>query len=62
MVQGMATDKARLVAYCSPEVKEKLERLAELRFRSVSNLIEVLVVEEVTRAETSGELPPKKSD
>jgi predicted transcriptional regulator len=54
----VATNKARLVAYCDPEIKEKLERLAELRLRSLSNLIESVLVEEVARAEAKGELIP----
>lgn len=53
---GVATDKARLVAYCDPELKKKLEQLAELRFRSLSNLVESVVALEVARAEQSGEL------
>jgi hypothetical protein len=56
----VATNKARLVAYCDPEVKEKLERLAEARLRSLSNLIESVLVEEIAKAEKSGELPPSK--
>ena len=52
----MATNKARLVAYCDQEMKEKLERLAELRLRSLSNLVESVLVEEVAKAEASGEL------
>lgn len=55
----VATNKARLVAYCDPEIKEKLERLAETRLRSLSNLIESVLVEEVAKAEASGELAPK---
>jgi len=61
----VATNKARLVAYCEPEIKEKLERLAELRLRSLSNLIESVLAEEVARAEANGELtlePSKKND
>lgn len=55
----VATNKARLVAYCDPEIKEKLERLAETRLRSLSNLIESVLVEEVAKAEADGELAPK---
>lgn len=58
----VATNKARLVAYCEPEVKEKLERLAEQRLRSLSNLIESILVEEVAKAEAAGELKPEKRD
>lgn len=53
----VATNKARLVAYCEPAIKEKLEKLAGLRLRSLSNLIESVLVEEVNRAEQTGELP-----
>jgi hypothetical protein len=55
----VATDKSRIVAYCSNEMKHKLERLADLRFRSVSNLIEAVLAEEIARAESSGELKPE---
>jgi hypothetical protein len=57
---AVATDKARLVAYCEPVIKEKLERLAALRIRSLSNLIEAIVTDAITAAEESGEL--KESD
>ncbi len=57
----VATNKARLVSYVEPEIKEKLERLAEARLRSLSNLIEAVLVDEVAKAEASGELP-KKAD
>ena len=60
----VATNKARLVTYCEPEVKEKLERLAEAQLRSLSNLIEKILVDEVNRAEATGELetPVKEGD
>ncbi|MGG6297833.1 ribbon-helix-helix protein, CopG family [Leptolyngbya sp. AN02str] len=57
-IESVATEKARIVAYCSNEMKRKLEKLADLRFRSVSNLIEAVLAEEIARAEASGELPP----
>lgn len=57
----VATNKARLVSYVEPEIKEKLEKLAEARLRSLSNLIEAVLVDEVAKAEASGELP-KKTD
>ncbi len=57
---NVATNKARLVAYCEPEIKEKLEWLAEQRLRSLSNLIESILVEEVAKAEATGELKPEK--
>jgi predicted transcriptional regulator len=57
--ESVATDKARIVTYCSHEMKRKLEKLADLRFRSVSNLIEAVLAEEIARAEANGELPAK---
>ncbi|NEZ64412.1 hypothetical protein D0962_16715 [Leptolyngbyaceae cyanobacterium CCMR0082] len=53
---SVATDKARLVAYCDHATKKKLERLAALRFRSLSNLVESVLAAEIARAEESGEL------
>ena len=53
---NVATNKARLVAYCDPEIKEKLEMLADTRLRSISNLIEVSLVEAIPKPEASGEL------
>lgn len=53
---NVATDKARIVSYVAPEIKQKLEKLAEVRLRSLSNLIEAALVEEVARAEAAGEL------
>lgn len=58
--ETVATNKARIVSYVEPEIKEKLEKLADARLRSLSNLIEAALVEEVARAEANGELPPKK--
>jgi len=58
----VATDKARIVAYCSQEMKRKLERLADLRFRSLSNLVEAVLAEEIARAEVNGELPQEESE
>ena len=55
----VATDKAKLFAYVDPELKAKIEKLAEIRLRSVSNLVEVVMNEEIRRAEQSGELPAK---
>lgn len=55
---GVATDKAKLFAYVEPGLKAKIERLADVRFRSVSNLVESVMADEIRRAEQSGELPP----
>lgn len=56
--EKVATDKAKLFAYVDPELKDKIERLASIRLRSVSNLVEAVMHDEVRRAEQSGELPP----
>jgi hypothetical protein len=55
--ETVATDKAKLFAYVDPALKAKIERLADQRLRSVSNLVESVMAEEVAKAERSGELP-----
>lgn len=57
----VATAKAKVFAYIDPDLKKQLEDLAEKRNRSVSNLIETLVMEEVERAKSNGELQPENS-
>jgi hypothetical protein len=57
VTDAMPTDKAKLFAYVDPSLKAKIERLADLRLRSVSNLVESVMAEEVARAEKSGEIP-----
>ena len=57
----VATAKAKVLAYMEPEVREDLERLAAQRNRSMSNLIETLVIDEIRRAIESGELAAKNS-
>lgn len=52
------TSKAKVFAYIQNELKEDLERLAEVRNRSISNLLETLIKAEVDQAKASGELPP----
>ncbi len=59
--ESVATDKAKLFAYVDPALKAKIERLADQRLRSVSNLVESVMAEEVARAERSGELPTETS-
>lgn len=54
---NMATDKVRVVGYVQPHIKKKLETLAELRIRSLSNLMESVLTDLVIEAERSGELP-----
>ena len=53
----VATNKAKLFAYVSHADKADLERLAEIRLRSLSNLIEAIVRDEIKKAKESGELP-----
>jgi|688.fasta_scaffold1227707_1 hypothetical protein len=59
---GMPTDKAKLFAYVDPSLKSKIERLADLRLRSVSNLVESVMAEEIARAEKTGELSISSQD
>lgn len=58
--ETVATDKAKLFAYVEPALKDKIERLAETRLRSVSNLVESVMADEIRKAERSGELPSEK--
>lgn len=53
---SVTTDKKRVSLYVDEEVKEKLERLAKARKRSLSNLIEVSMTEIVEKAEKEGEI------
>ncbi|MEH1795593.1 ribbon-helix-helix domain-containing protein [Nostoc sp.] len=49
-------DKKRISLYLDEALKSDLERLAKIRKRSLSNLIEVLCEEELERARNNGEL------
>ncbi|BAY35665.1 XRE family transcriptional regulator (plasmid) [Nostoc carneum NIES-2107] len=49
-------DKKRMSLYLDEALKSDLERLAKIRKRSLSNLIEVICEEELERARKSGEL------
>ena len=53
----MATDKEKVGIYISSDVKQGIDKLCEIRKRSLSNLIEVVLAEELQRAVASGELP-----
>ncbi len=55
-IKSVATSKAKLFAYISHEDKADLEQLAQIRNRSVSNLIETLVKDEIAKAKAAGEL------
>ncbi|MBW4617366.1 MAG: hypothetical protein KME21_29950 [Desmonostoc vinosum HA7617-LM4] len=50
------SDKKRISLYLDEALKSDLERLAKIRKRSLSNLIEVLCEEELERARNNGEL------
>jgi hypothetical protein len=56
----VATDKKRLVTYISVDVADKLQLLAEVRLRTISNMIEFIITEAVTQAEETGEIKPSK--
>ncbi|MBD2683522.1 MULTISPECIES: ribbon-helix-helix domain-containing protein [Nostoc] len=56
MVLSVVTAKKRISLYLDEALKSDLERLAKIRKRSLSNLIEVICEEEVERAKNSGEL------
>lgn len=56
MVSLVVTAKKRMSLYLEENIKTDLERLAKLRKRSLSNLIEVLCEEAVASAKESGEL------
>jgi predicted DNA-binding protein len=52
----VGTKLPRIVFHAPEEVKEKLEKLADKRLRSVSNLIRSIVEAEITKAEEEGEI------
>jgi CopG-like RHH_1 or ribbon-helix-helix domain, RHH_5 len=56
MYQLMGTSKKRISLYLGDGLKEELERLAQTRYRSLSNLIEVMCKKEIEQAIESGEL------
>ncbi|BBD63312.1 hypothetical protein NIES2109_61620 (plasmid) [Nostoc sp. HK-01] len=56
MVLSVVTAKKRISLYLDEALKSDLERLAKIRKRSLSNLIEVICEEEVERAKKSEEL------
>lgn len=50
----VATNKAKLMVYMEHEIKNDLERLAELHNRSMSNYVETLIMQAVANAKQSG--------
>ncbi len=68
-VQGKAmvallvtTNKTRVSLYVEEWLKVRLDQLAKVRRRSLSNLIEVICEDAVLRAEETGELEKTISD
>ena len=46
----------RIVVYLPPELKEKLEKLAALEHRPVSNMVLALIADVIEKAEQEGRL------
>ena len=58
----MGTDKAKLLVYMDPSYKEGLKHLAATQARSMSNLIEWLVIQAVDEAREKGVIPPASGE
>jgi hypothetical protein len=56
MDRRMPIKKPKLSLYLPDDLKESISRLSEVRNRSVNNLIETVMRDEVKRAIASGEL------
>ena len=52
----LATDKYRVSTYITEDLKSSLEKLAQARDRSVSNLIETILKKEIIKAKSEGEI------
>ncbi len=53
---SVPTDKSRVATYIEEELKQKLEKLAALEDRSVSNFLERLIKQVVEHAEQEGKI------
>ena len=53
----VTTNKLKAIILLKKEVKRDLERLSKSRNRSMSNLVETLIMDEIKQAKESGELP-----
>jgi predicted transcriptional regulator len=53
---SVPTDKSRVATYIEEELKQKLEKLAALEDRSVSNFLERLIKQIVEQAEREGKI------
>jgi predicted transcriptional regulator len=56
MIFDVPTDKSRVATYIEEELKQKLEKLAALEDRSVSNFLERLIKQVVEQAEREGRI------
>lgn len=56
MIFEVPTDKSRVATYIEEELKQKLEKLAALEDRSVSNFLERLIKQVVEQAEREGKI------
>lgn len=52
----LATDKCRVSTYITEDLKIELEKLAKVRDRSLSNLIERIIKQEIAQAKANGEI------
>jgi predicted transcriptional regulator len=52
----VTTDKKRVSIYISEELKTDIERLANVRRRSMSNLVELSLEDVIKRAKENGEI------
>ncbi|MEC4817817.1 MAG: ribbon-helix-helix protein, CopG family [Scytonema sp. PMC 1069.18] len=55
-MRSVVTDKKRVSLYIEETLKVELEKLAKVRKRSLSNLIEVLCEEAIQQAKKQGEI------
>ncbi|HAN72891.1 MAG TPA: hypothetical protein DDZ60_10830 [Planktothrix sp. UBA10369] len=56
IAQTVPSKLPRVNVYIDPNLKDKGEKLAKKRFRSLSNLLAWLLIQEVERAEKDGEI------
>ncbi len=56
MTFNVPTDRSRVATYIEKELKQKLERLAALEDRSVSNFLERLIKHVIEQAEREGKI------
>ncbi len=52
----MSEVKKRMSVYLTPSLKEELAKLAKVKSRTISNMVEVLIVEAIEKAKTEGEI------